>query len=99
MNRRPSTRVLALVSGAMLEIACRGHASPEDRHAMTEHYVDLAVSDHAADQTERDYRALVKAAREGRIDAATEVCKAAPMPPLDILTTDVYADGGFAWRN
>ena len=26
-------------------------------------------------------------------------CKAAPMPPLDILTTDVYADGGFAWRN
>jgi acetoin:2,6-dichlorophenolindophenol oxidoreductase subunit alpha len=33
------------------------------------------------------------------VDAATEVCKAAPMPPLDILTTDVYADGGFAWRN
>src|SRR5215510_8686190 len=33
------------------------------------------------------------------IDAATEACKAAPMPPLDILTTDVYADGGFAWRN
>src|SRR3954462_3614024 len=33
------------------------------------------------------------------IDDATEKCKAAPMPPLDILTTDVYADGGFAWRN
>jgi pyruvate dehydrogenase E1 component alpha subunit len=33
------------------------------------------------------------------VDAATEACKAAPMPPLDILTTDVYADGGFAWRN
>lgn len=33
------------------------------------------------------------------VDAATEKCKAAPMPPLDILTTDVYADGGFAWRN
>jgi TPP-dependent pyruvate/acetoin dehydrogenase alpha subunit len=33
------------------------------------------------------------------VDAATETCKAAPMPPLDILTTDVYADGGFAWRN
>src|SRR5215204_3179083 len=33
------------------------------------------------------------------IDDATEACKAAPMPPLDILTTDVYADGGFAWRN
>jgi acetoin:2,6-dichlorophenolindophenol oxidoreductase subunit alpha len=34
-----------------------------------------------------------------RVDAATEICKAAPMPPADILTTDVYADGGFAWRN
>ena len=34
-----------------------------------------------------------------RVDEATEICKAAPMPPLDILTTDVYADGGFAWRN
>jgi TPP-dependent pyruvate/acetoin dehydrogenase alpha subunit len=33
------------------------------------------------------------------VDDATEACKAAPMPPLDILTTDVYADGGFAWRN
>ncbi|HTV36787.1 MAG TPA: thiamine pyrophosphate-dependent dehydrogenase E1 component subunit alpha [Xanthobacteraceae bacterium] len=34
-----------------------------------------------------------------RVDEATETCKAAPMPPLDILTTDAYADGGFAWRN
>jgi pyruvate dehydrogenase E1 component alpha subunit len=33
------------------------------------------------------------------IDAATERCKAAPPPPLDIITTDVYADGGWAWRN
>ena len=33
------------------------------------------------------------------VDDATEACKAAPMPPMDILTTDVYADGGFAWRN
>lgn len=33
------------------------------------------------------------------VDDATETCKAAPMPPLDILTTDVYADGGWAWRN
>jgi acetoin:2,6-dichlorophenolindophenol oxidoreductase subunit alpha len=33
------------------------------------------------------------------VDDATEKCKAAPVPPLDILTTDVYADGGYAWRN
>ena len=33
------------------------------------------------------------------VDDATEACKAAPMPPMDILTTDVYADGGWAWRN
>jgi acetoin:2,6-dichlorophenolindophenol oxidoreductase subunit alpha len=33
------------------------------------------------------------------VDAATDKCKAAPNPPMDILTTDVYADGGFAWRN
>ena len=33
------------------------------------------------------------------VDEATELCKAAPPPALEILTTDVYADGGFAWRN
>jgi TPP-dependent pyruvate/acetoin dehydrogenase alpha subunit len=33
------------------------------------------------------------------VDDATEACKAAPMPPIDLLTTDVYADGGWAWRN
>jgi TPP-dependent pyruvate/acetoin dehydrogenase alpha subunit len=33
------------------------------------------------------------------VDEATEACKASPPPPLDIITTDVYADGGWAWRN
>ena len=33
------------------------------------------------------------------VDEATEACKAAPMPPAEILVTDVYADGGWAWRN
>jgi pyruvate dehydrogenase E1 component alpha subunit len=33
------------------------------------------------------------------VDDATEACKAAPMPPAEIITTDVYADGGWAWRN
>jgi pyruvate dehydrogenase E1 component alpha subunit len=34
-----------------------------------------------------------------KVEAATETCKAAPVPPEDIITTDVYADGGWAWRN
>jgi acetoin:2,6-dichlorophenolindophenol oxidoreductase subunit alpha len=34
-----------------------------------------------------------------RVEEATELCKAAPPPSPDILTSDVYADGGFAWRN
>ena len=34
-----------------------------------------------------------------RVNEATEACKAARPPSLDLLTTDVYADGGFAWRN
>jgi pyruvate dehydrogenase E1 component alpha subunit len=33
------------------------------------------------------------------VDEATETCKAAPAPSMELLTTDVYADGGFAWRN
>jgi pyruvate dehydrogenase E1 component alpha subunit len=33
------------------------------------------------------------------VDDATEACKAAPPPSKDILFTDVYADGGCAWRN
>jgi pyruvate dehydrogenase E1 component alpha subunit len=34
-----------------------------------------------------------------QVNEATEICKAAPPPPAEILTTDVYADGGWAWRN
>ena len=34
-----------------------------------------------------------------KVDAATEACKAAPASPAEILATDVYADGGWAWRN
>src|SRR3978361_500449 len=33
------------------------------------------------------------------VDDATEACKASPNPPMDILFTDVYAGGGYAWRN
>ncbi len=34
-----------------------------------------------------------------KVDAATEICKASPPPPEELLTADVYADGGWAWRN
>jgi TPP-dependent pyruvate/acetoin dehydrogenase alpha subunit len=34
-----------------------------------------------------------------KVEEATAICKAAPPPPAELLTTDVYADGGWAWRN
>jgi acetoin:2,6-dichlorophenolindophenol oxidoreductase subunit alpha len=46
-----------------------------------------------------DVVAKIDAEVRQMVDAATEACKAAPNPPADILTTDVYADGGWAWRN
>ena len=51
----------------------------------------FGVSDAQIDKIVNGVKAMV--------DEATEKCKAAPNPPMDILTTDVYADGGFAWRN
>ncbi len=33
------------------------------------------------------------------VDDATKACQAAPSTSTDILFTDVYADGGWAWRN
>jgi pyruvate dehydrogenase E1 component alpha subunit len=51
----------------------------------------FGVSEDTIAGIEADVRRLV--------DEATEKCKAAPQPPADILCTDVYADGGFAWRN
>jgi len=51
----------------------------------------FGISDDAIANIERD---VLK-----EVDAATEACKAAPPVPLDILATDVYADGGAAWRN
>ena len=43
--------------------------------------------------------AKIDAAVKAEIDAATEACKASPSTSVDILFTDVYADGGWAWRN
>jgi pyruvate dehydrogenase E1 component alpha subunit len=33
------------------------------------------------------------------VDAATEFAKAGREPGPEVLMTDVYADGGSAWRN
>ena len=46
-----------------------------------------------------DVVAKIDAEVRREVDEATEKCKAAPNPPMEILTTDVYADGGWAWRN
>jgi len=51
----------------------------------------FGIGDAQIDRIVNDVKAVV--------DDATEKCKAAPIPPMDILTTDVYADGGWAWRN
>jgi pyruvate dehydrogenase E1 component alpha subunit len=41
----------------------------------------------------------IEAESKRKVEAATEACKASPPAPVEILTTDVYADGGWAWRN
>lgn len=48
--------------------------------------------------SEEQIIAIEKASME-KVEAATEAGKAAPPPPAEILTTDVYADGGWSWRN
>ena len=45
----------------------------------------------ALDAIESDVRTIV--------DAATKACQNAPFTSTDVLFTDVYADGGCAWRN
>src|SRR5690349_23662930 len=56
-----------------------------------ERLLQFGVSEQTIANIDGDVRKMV--------DDATEACKAAPVPPIDILTTDVYADGGWAWRN
>jgi pyruvate dehydrogenase E1 component alpha subunit len=41
----------------------------------------------------------IEKAIDTELDQAVENCKAAPVPPEEIMCTDVYADGGWAWRN
>ena len=41
----------------------------------------------------------IEAETNAAIDRATETARNAPPPPLEIADTDVWADGGSAWRN
>ena len=41
----------------------------------------------------------IEEAVKQQVEEATAICKAASAPSPDLLTTDVYADGGWAWRN
>jgi len=41
----------------------------------------------------------ITAESKRKVEAATAACKASPPAPIELLTADVYADGGWAWRN
>jgi pyruvate dehydrogenase E1 component alpha subunit len=41
----------------------------------------------------------MEATAMGKVDEATETAKASPLPSLDVIAKDVWADGGAAWRN
>jgi len=56
-----------------------------------ERLIQFGIESSKTESIDRDVRRIV--------DEATEACKAAPMTSVDILYTDVYADGGCAWRN
>jgi TPP-dependent pyruvate/acetoin dehydrogenase alpha subunit len=48
--------------------------------------------------SEAEVENLEKAAM-GRVDEATEQARASPLPAIESAYTDVWADGGSAWRN
>jgi TPP-dependent pyruvate/acetoin dehydrogenase alpha subunit len=41
----------------------------------------------------------IAAESKRKVEAATVACKASPPAPIELLTADVYADGGWTWRN
>ena len=60
---------------------------PAYRAVLTGRGIDPAVLD-----------AMDASAREA-VDRATEEAKAGPEPSLELAATNVWADGGHAWRN
>jgi len=43
--------------------------------------------------------AKIEADSMAKLDQATETAKASPTPALESAMTDVWTDGGSAWRN
>ena len=43
--------------------------------------------------------AKIEADAMAKLDQATEAAKASPTPAVETAMTDVWADGGNAWRN
>ena len=41
----------------------------------------------------------IEAGAMAEVDAATEAARSGPVPPIESAYTDVWADGGWAWRN
>jgi pyruvate dehydrogenase E1 component alpha subunit len=41
----------------------------------------------------------IEAAAMAEVDAATEGARNGPVPAIESAYTDVWADGGWAWRN
>jgi pyruvate dehydrogenase E1 component alpha subunit len=41
----------------------------------------------------------IEAESRRKVETATIACKASPPAPVELLTADVYADGGWVWRN
>jgi acetoin:2,6-dichlorophenolindophenol oxidoreductase subunit alpha len=58
-------------------------------------YAELLIADGADEETVHGIDRDVQAA----VDRATEEAKAAPFPDPAILDTELWADGGSAWRN
>jgi acetoin:2,6-dichlorophenolindophenol oxidoreductase subunit alpha len=53
--------------------------------------LELGIEKGMLDQIDREVQTAV--------DRATEESKAAPLPPLELIHTEVWADGGSSWRN
>jgi pyruvate dehydrogenase E1 component alpha subunit len=56
-----------------------------------ERLIEFGIKQSVIDELEKNVKILV--------DEATEEAKNSPIPPESILTTNVYDNGGWAWRN